>query len=505
MSDVYPKIRGTTNDLFGVGTSPVQIKNSSGVMEFRDSTDSGYVVVRGAPPVGDNDLSRKVYVDDAARYTTTLGIGSGGDYSNFANAFAAISPNINCQMNVLSDLTDYVPDFFGKILIVGDTRPIMGYSFCDNMTSRNSITELGTGTETLANSGNNLDVTTSGTACDLSGLTNGDTVRIVDNAGAASNKTVSSTSSISGGTRIVLTSTCPGVGGTGSMVTLLPNKKITSNTDIIADLYNPATQVILQGLILEITGSVPATTPGNIIRCGGGQVILDHCVVYHNTGAVVPQIVYAYNYGAIRFINRCNTVLSTATSIAGATAIYAGAGGGVIDADGVTVNLNTHGVGTSYAFRAHSTGILNALYGRAVWPDTAVYNTSGNAALLNAEGFEAQECIWGIRGGLVRASSAKVHGTTGTTGNGFNCTYDGSINAGSSTADNFRRNYNAEHRGFIVNSSCTCTNASVDGMRVYYNGYIHAGGQTMSGNANDFNPTGVGSWYTGNLDSYIKV
>lgn len=69
---VFSKIRGTIETIFQIGNAGPQLKNNSGVIEARNSGDSGFVVVRGAAPVGDNDFATRIFVEKlAARYVVT--------------------------------------------------------------------------------------------------------------------------------------------------------------------------------------------------------------------------------------------------------------------------------------------------------------------------------------------------------------------------------------------------------------------------------------------------
>lgn len=64
MADVYKKIRGTIENLFRFGLGRAQIKSQvSDILEVRKSDDSGYAIMRGLAPVGDNDYVTKKYAD----------------------------------------------------------------------------------------------------------------------------------------------------------------------------------------------------------------------------------------------------------------------------------------------------------------------------------------------------------------------------------------------------------------------------------------------------------
>lgn len=66
---VYSKIRGTIETIFSLGLGGPNLKNNAGVIEARNAGDSAFVIVRGLPPVGNNDLATKTYVDTLASRT----------------------------------------------------------------------------------------------------------------------------------------------------------------------------------------------------------------------------------------------------------------------------------------------------------------------------------------------------------------------------------------------------------------------------------------------------
>jgi hypothetical protein len=59
---VYSKIRGTIETIFSLGLGGPNLKNSAGVVEARNTGDSAYAIVRGATPVGSNDLATRQFV-----------------------------------------------------------------------------------------------------------------------------------------------------------------------------------------------------------------------------------------------------------------------------------------------------------------------------------------------------------------------------------------------------------------------------------------------------------
>lgn len=58
------KIRGTFETLFRIGKDGPQLKKiSTSVLEVRNSADGDYAIVRGATPVGVDDLATKDYTE----------------------------------------------------------------------------------------------------------------------------------------------------------------------------------------------------------------------------------------------------------------------------------------------------------------------------------------------------------------------------------------------------------------------------------------------------------
>lgn len=69
---LFEKIRGTIETIFQIGLGGPQLKNNTGAIEARNAGDSGFAVMRGAPPVGNNDFATRQFVEVlAARYIVT--------------------------------------------------------------------------------------------------------------------------------------------------------------------------------------------------------------------------------------------------------------------------------------------------------------------------------------------------------------------------------------------------------------------------------------------------
>lgn len=56
-------LRGTLEEIFQIQKGGPQIKNNSGILEFKNSDDSAFVIARGLAPAGDNDFVTKIYAE----------------------------------------------------------------------------------------------------------------------------------------------------------------------------------------------------------------------------------------------------------------------------------------------------------------------------------------------------------------------------------------------------------------------------------------------------------
>ena len=63
---ILKKIIGTISNAFQVGLTGPNLSNNGGVMEVKNAGLSAFAIVRGASPVGDNDLVTKAYADTLA-------------------------------------------------------------------------------------------------------------------------------------------------------------------------------------------------------------------------------------------------------------------------------------------------------------------------------------------------------------------------------------------------------------------------------------------------------
>ena len=65
---LFQRLAGVVGNFFQVGgPAGPAIKNNGGVLEARDAADLAYINIRGADPVGNNDLTTKQYVDKLSK------------------------------------------------------------------------------------------------------------------------------------------------------------------------------------------------------------------------------------------------------------------------------------------------------------------------------------------------------------------------------------------------------------------------------------------------------
>lgn len=63
LGDWLPKLRGTMSSLFQLGKAGPNWRNNGGVIEGRNNANTLFTIVRGADPVGNDDLLTKRYFD----------------------------------------------------------------------------------------------------------------------------------------------------------------------------------------------------------------------------------------------------------------------------------------------------------------------------------------------------------------------------------------------------------------------------------------------------------
>lgn len=116
----WTDLLGTTSSYFRIGgTGGPRLKNSSGVIEARDSGDSAYAILRCSDPSGSSDAATKNYIDKLRRYffhAAAMGI-PGTNWNDTSAAPTAADAN-NSQIQVVRfDDTTADSRTFGVIYI----------------------------------------------------------------------------------------------------------------------------------------------------------------------------------------------------------------------------------------------------------------------------------------------------------------------------------------------------------------------------------------------------
>jgi hypothetical protein len=105
---IFSKIRGTIEQIFQIGLGGPQIKNNAGAVELRNSDDTGFSIVRGAAPVGDDDLVTKAYLGDQLVTGTTRSVRLELDTSASQESIKLIPANavvLRARVNVTTAYT----------------------------------------------------------------------------------------------------------------------------------------------------------------------------------------------------------------------------------------------------------------------------------------------------------------------------------------------------------------------------------------------------------------
>jgi hypothetical protein len=127
---LWSKIRGTIETIFQLGLSGPQIKNNAGAVELRNSTDAGFVVGRGADPVGPNDFVTKQSLTALPGVMNVLrfAIGTGATQDS-ATTIPANGVVTNCSLDVQTPYTAGAtisigqPGSLTEFQLTGDNNP----------------------------------------------------------------------------------------------------------------------------------------------------------------------------------------------------------------------------------------------------------------------------------------------------------------------------------------------------------------------------------------------
>jgi hypothetical protein len=115
---VWSKIRGTIETIYQIGLGGPQIKNNSGALEMRNSSDTTFVITRGLTPVAANDYATKAYVDSGgasgAVQEIRFAIGTGASQAS-ATSIPASAYVTECTVEITT------PYSGGTTISVGQT------------------------------------------------------------------------------------------------------------------------------------------------------------------------------------------------------------------------------------------------------------------------------------------------------------------------------------------------------------------------------------------------
>lgn len=219
----------------------------------------------------------------------TVTVGPGKDFTTIQEAINYFVGKIvsgTCIIEV--DAGTYAENLtFASILVMpgstlwlkGDTRTLAGLTYVDHGYGANSEGRANGGAAdaacALANSTTNITVTVTGgdPDFDADSWVNGDLLLVYDNAGAITEKTISSTSNKT----ITLTATAPTIGNTGTAVCLCPNRIISIASGTAIDIQIPGVKVtgfyiksaVATGTLISLPKDVSTLDFGNMATWKG--------------------------------------------------------------------------------------------------------------------------------------------------------------------------------------------------------------------------------------------
>jgi hypothetical protein len=208
-----------------------------------------------------------------------------GDYTTITDALAYfqrkivtgacvidIEPGTYTETLTFDDLFIGAP---GSLEVQGDTRLLPGLAYIDGcLANPKALTNGGTGTVALSNSGNDLTVTCSTTNPDFDadGLASGDVVYTVDNSGTVAAFTVSSVAN----NVITFTATAPTIGNDGTAIMIRPNVVITRSTAGATVTVDLARGIKFKGIFFRNTGT--GTDCIGLYVKNGGAAEIENCL-----------------------------------------------------------------------------------------------------------------------------------------------------------------------------------------------------------------------------------
>lgn len=262
----------------------------------------------------DEDTSPSVVSEDGVSLVTTA---SGVLYQNIVDGYSVIQDALDSLISsVLKsviidfDAGDYnesldLSKLTGEVVLRGDNRNIVGFSYVDNVTIQSDASGAGVGTCQLANSGSTITVTGSTTNPDFStlGLVSGDKINVMDNSGVVTEREISSVSS----NVITITTTAPTVGSNSSAVIILPNRKIQQK--VFHDA-NKSLKVKFKGFILEDCVEVAESC----------VMLIENCVIKNIT--TIASCLICKNNATVEFEGKENSIIGSSDTTDSKAGVY---------------------------------------------------------------------------------------------------------------------------------------------------------------------------------------
>jgi hypothetical protein len=133
---VWAKIRGTIEAVFQLGLGGPNLNNNGGIIEAKNAALSSFAIVRGATPVGANDLATKAYVDSggASGAVQEIRFAIGTATVSSATQIPANAQISECQVEITT------PYSGGSTISVGQTGAVTLFQLTsDNLPTANGI------------------------------------------------------------------------------------------------------------------------------------------------------------------------------------------------------------------------------------------------------------------------------------------------------------------------------------------------------------------------------
>jgi len=429
-------------------------------------SDAAFVTAKGSGAV-ENDRYWNSTVKKIREYTTAWrdevyrvidtdvtynipadGVNLSSVLPNFEKKVLVANGKINMAAGVyggVHTIQDIITSDTGFLTIEGDTRAIVGFGFIHGSNPTTNPTNGGSGAITISNSGNDITVARATTNPNFAtaSIVAGDIVWYVDNSGNYGSITVSSVS----GNVITCTAAAPTLGGNGSAVCIIPNRKLDNSILFKA----MAGKVLLKGfeLVNLYCGIFNTGAYENPNAVGGGILFLQNCVSKSQVNIRQGTLIFGGTDGSL--LSACSLFRTSGQSIAAKT-------GGQVSMSGVAILTS---VDSTDGGRTH---LYKCLLGRY----------SGTSASL---------------GGILHLDSCEFRGAVGShlyaNNGGHIYAYNTLIKNVSPTAG---YGIQAGKGGHVFIYSCTIEYCIIGGYAVD-GGFISSYGTTLVGNDINYSPT----------------